>query len=108
MEVPIIAVVMTLLLTAQAVPALAGDKAPLITKRQERQRDLIHEGARFGQLTGDEADALLARQRAIKARRRAMAADGKLDKSERTLLRYEQQAAKRAIRREMSDAERAP
>ncbi|MGE0383162.1 MAG: hypothetical protein AB7Q97_00425 [Gammaproteobacteria bacterium] len=105
MRAKTIPVVTALLLATQVVPALAEDKAPLITKRQQRQEARIHAGVQSGQLTRDESDALMARQRSIKSRRRAMAADGTLNKSERTVLRYEQQAAKRAIQREMNDTE---
>ncbi|MGE0337277.1 MAG: hypothetical protein AB7Q76_18455 [Gammaproteobacteria bacterium] len=97
-----------LLLATHVVPASGEDKAPLITKRQQRQEARIRDGMRSGALSSEESASLMARQRAIKVRRRAMAADGKLNRSERTLLRHEQQAANRDIQRAMNDSGVAP
>lgn len=92
-----------LVFLAAMMPAQAQDQAPRVTARQHKQQSHIERGVRAGQVSAEEARSLKGQQEAIALRRRNMEADGKLSKTERKLLRYEQKSASNAIRRARTD-----
>lgn len=79
---------------------------PGIDARQANQRQRIVRGARSGDLTGAELQALGAEQQAIREQEREYQSDGVLTHDERRELREDLRIANRNIQEERHDGER--
>lgn len=66
-----------------ACPVFAQTPSPGVDQRERHQMDRIKEGVRSGELTKQEAKQLAGEQAAIRARERAMKADGEVTPQER-------------------------
>ena len=100
------AVLVSLLLTAAAIPAVAHPFDPVIDARQARQAARIDNGVRSGALTPHETARLAAEQRAIRFEERAYKRDGVLTRFERADLRHDLNRARRDIRFQKHDGQR--
>lgn len=89
---------------AHGRPTIGWD--PRIDAIQHRQHRRIVQGVRSGELTREEARALLAEQRAIHAQERLYRSDGVLTHAERADLYQDLYAAGRHIYNETHDLER--
>jgi hypothetical protein len=81
---------------------------PGVNAHQHRQQLRIQQGARSGELTRSETQALRTEQRQIRQTERDYKSDGQLTKHERVDLRQEQNAASRNIYAEKHDADKRP
>jgi hypothetical protein len=99
---------LTLLLFACSVPALAQEsappqtgttKTPVIKERQMNQRARIRQGVKSGALTKGEARQLREEQRTIQAEKQMAKTDGKVTPAERAKIRRDQNKASKDIYR---------
>ena len=84
---------------------LAQTSTPVVTQRQENQKERINEGVKSGELTKGEAARLRAEQRAIRAEKRMAKADGRVTRAERARLRHYQNKASADIYKQKHDAQ---
>jgi hypothetical protein len=84
-------------------PQFANSGADFIDARQARQRWLIHQNARRGELTPAEARRLWDEQRSIESMERRFESDGVLTGRERYILNRELDEARWNIQRQSHD-----
>lgn len=85
---------------------LAQTATPVVTQRQENQKERISQGVKSGELTKREAAKLRAEQRAIQAEKRMAKTDGTVTPAERAKLQRDQNRASRDIYRQKHDAQK--
>ena len=98
-------VVAVILIMTFAAPVFAGPKSPGVDRREHKQKQRIKQGVKSGALTKDEARALSAEQRAIRAKEREMKSDGPLTREERKELHQDLNEASKNIAEQKHDAE---
>lgn len=99
-KTPIIAAA---LLIASAASAIAAPSHRQIDVRQDRQLSSIEQGRDTGDITWREGLKLRAEQRRIQALERAYSSDGRLSRTERSILAAQQDQARNHIVREKND-----
>jgi uncharacterized membrane protein YebE (DUF533 family) len=85
---------------------LGQTATPVVTERQQNQKERIRAGVKSGELTPREAAKLRAEQRGIKAEKQMAKADGHVTAAERAKLRRDQNRASRDIYRQKHDAQK--
>ena len=99
------AIVAAILVMAFAAPVFAAAKSPGVDRREHKQKQRIKQGVKSGALTKDEARALSAEQRAIRAKEREMKSDGVLTREERKDLHQDLNEASKNIAEQKHDAD---
>lgn len=100
------AVVAAILVMTFAAPVFADPKSPGVDRREHKQKQRVKEGVKSGELTKEEARALAAEQKAIRAKEREMKSDGALTREERKELHQDLNEASRNIVDQKHDADR--
>ena len=98
-------VVAVILIMTFAAPVFAGLKSHGVDRREHQQRQRIKQGVKSGALTKDEARALAAEQKAIRAKEREMKSDGSLTREERKELHHDLNEASKNIAEQKHDAD---
>jgi hypothetical protein len=101
------ALLVSLIMTAAAVPVHAQTATPGIDARQERQQQRIDQGVASGELNQREAARLNRQQDRIQGMEERAKADGVVTNQERRQLNRAQNRASRNIAREKHDRQKA-
>lgn len=100
-----ISIIAILFIGVIQVQPFAQESSPLITGKQIKQERKIRQGVRSGELTRTETRALRAEQRKVKLMKKGAAADGKITRGERALIRRNQRIANTHIYRQKHDGQ---
>lgn len=86
---------------------LAQDKTPIVTERQENQKQRIASGVENGSLNKREARRLRAQERGLQREKQVAKADGVVTPGERKELREDSKKISKRIYRQKHDAQSA-
>jgi hypothetical protein len=100
--------IVTAIVAAFALPALAQTQTPVVDQRQANQQQRIEQGVKSGELTPKETAKLEKGQAKVEAMKEDAKADGKVTKAERKKLAKAQNKQSRKIYREKHDAQKTP